>query len=197
MTQGRCSRNTILKRVIYTLYFAFYNVFLRPTRDRRCTMLCRGRGPSTPYPTSQQCANIGIPAAVPWHHIKHPATSICQSSTESLWDTVWRRYPLLQEDYGQNDRTTTQPSFSGIAKDTNSFLRTQSVWQTIHLQPCPGAARAGLLQDKGCVRSWVWSLCPPWCIPQHLNILGRTCCWSQCPSTVPSVAKRPGPESDI
>lgn len=60
-----------------------------------------------------------------------------------------------------------------------------------------GTARAGLLQDKGCVRSSAWPLCPPWCIPQHLNILGRACCWSQGLSTVPDFAKRPGPESDI
>lgn len=46
MTQGTCSWNTILKRVIYALYFAFYNVFLRPTCNRRCAMLCRGWCPS-------------------------------------------------------------------------------------------------------------------------------------------------------
>lgn len=104
---------------------------------------------------------------------------------------------LLQKDDEQNNRTTTPPSFSGTAQDTNCFLWTQSVWQTTHLQPCPEAARTGLLQGKGRVRSWVWPLCPPWCIPQHPNILGRTCCRSQSPSTVMGTAKRPGPESDI
>lgn len=52
MTHGTCSWNTILKRVIYTLYFAFCNVFLRPTCNRRCAMLCRGWCPSITLPPS-------------------------------------------------------------------------------------------------------------------------------------------------
>lgn len=150
-------------------------------------------------PTSQQCANINPPSSCSWYHIKRLRTSICQSSTESFWDTFWRRHPLLQKDNGQNIRTTTQPSFFGTAKDTNYFLWTQSVCFSHLLLICSPAQEQ---QEQGCSRTRAeWGAecdpCAPRCIPQHLNILGRACCWSQGPFTVLGIAKRPHPESDI
>lgn len=123
ITQGRCSRNTIPKRVIYTLYFAFCNAFLRATCHRRCTMLCRAWCPSTALPPA---SSVQTSAAQQLLSGATPSTPK-QSITESFWDTLWRRHPLLQKDDVQKDRTATQLSFSAIAKDTNCSLWTQPV----------------------------------------------------------------------
>lgn len=196
MIQRRCSRNTILKRVIYTLYCAFCNVFLRPRCNGRCTMLCRGWCLSTTLPPANSVQTSASQQLLPGTTPSTPEQASAKAS-QRAFGAIWRRHPLLQKDDGQNGRTATQLSFSVIAKDTSCFLWTQSVWQITHLQPCPGVGRAGLLQGKGWVGSEVWPLWPPWCIPQHLNILGTACWWSQGSSTVLGVAKRPGPEYDI
>lgn len=144
-----------------------------------------------PQVTADASSSAELPTAAPWYHTQHPRTSICQSITESFWDIFWRRHPLLQKDDGQNDRIPHNPHFCD--SQGHQLLSVDTVCVTKY----SFAAEAGLLQGKGWVRSWMWPLCPPWCIPQHLNILGRACWWSRGSSTVLGVAKRPGPESDI
>lgn len=124
MAQGRCSRNIILKIVIYTLYFAFCSVFHRPTGNSRCIKLCRA-------PNS--CSLVSYPAPQNKHLSEHHRELLGHlleetSSVAEGWWTEW-----------QDCHTTL---ISVIAKDTNCFLWTQSVWQSTHLQQEQGCSRA-------------------------------------------------------
>lgn len=179
-----------ITRVICTLCFAprpiytghkvsiviDWNVFLWPTcnfGDAPCS--CRGWFPSMPYPLANS-----VTTSVPMHsRICSPTPEQVPqnklNSWESCWDTV-----LLEEISSVAERPWTEwqdyhtilVCWDGKRHGLLFSVDTTCVTNSTQLQTCPGAVRAGLLQDKGWARSWEWPLCrlcPPWCIPQRLH----------------------------